>query len=86
VIAGAVSGPPKQAKNDAESDRWLKSDTKSGTSGFAAAEVTTAGRIGQTKSFEETRRLAIVMPPEAERAKSIGPADLLFEKRSGKRP
>jgi hypothetical protein len=32
VIAGAVSGPSKQPKNEAESDRWLKSDTKSGIS------------------------------------------------------
>jgi hypothetical protein len=30
VIAGAVSGSANQPKNDAESNRWLKSGTKSG--------------------------------------------------------
>lgn len=32
VIAGTVSGPAKQPKNEAESDRWLKSGAKSGIS------------------------------------------------------
>jgi hypothetical protein len=32
VIAGAVSGSANQPKNHAESDRWLKSGTKSGIS------------------------------------------------------
>jgi hypothetical protein len=32
VIAGAISGPAKQPKNEAVSDRCLKIDTKSGIS------------------------------------------------------
>jgi hypothetical protein len=38
VIAGAVSGPEKQPKNEAESDRWLKTVTKSGISNSGAFE------------------------------------------------
>ena len=43
VIAGAVSGSANQPKNDAESDRCLKRDTKSGTSGIGGNDARTQG-------------------------------------------